>query len=85
MPEYFNLPLDSVTADLIDRGLVFTTVAEENANVAYGNVHRTDPPAGQLVLENSSITVFFNPDPQLRNVPQVRGIALADAIELLES
>jgi beta-lactam-binding protein with PASTA domain len=85
LDDYFNRSLAVVTAELTDKGLTFVTVAEENALVPFGFVHRTNPGANEIVLENQEIQVFFNPDPQLQNVPQVVGIPLEEARALLES
>ena len=48
-------------------------------------MHRTDPPAGTIVLEDSAILVFFNPSQELAVVPQILGIQLEDAELLLET
>ncbi|MFK8024635.1 MAG: Stk1 family PASTA domain-containing Ser/Thr kinase, partial [Ilumatobacter sp.] len=85
LPDYFNRPLETVIEELSDRDLLFRAVPEENANVAAGNVHRTDPPAGSVVLQNQEVLVFFNPRPELQNVPQIVGIELATARDLLET
>ena len=85
LPDYFNRPLDVVTAELDERGISYDPIPEENFDVAPGNVHRTDPPAGSVVLENAQVSLFFNPDQQLRNIPQVIGIPLEAARELLAS
>jgi beta-lactam-binding protein with PASTA domain/predicted Ser/Thr protein kinase len=85
LDDYFNRSLAVVTAELTDKGLTFVTVSEENALVPFGFVHRTNPGANEIVLENQEIQVFFNPDPQLQNVPQVVGIPLEEARVLLES
>ena len=79
LDDYFGRSLTVVTAELAEKGLLFTTVEEENASVPFGFVHRTDPAAGEVVLENQQILVFFNPDPQLQNVPNVVGQNIEEA------
>ena len=54
LPDYVNMPLDEVVADLIDRDLRYETIAEENALFPTEFVHRTDPIAGTLMLESIS-------------------------------
>jgi len=85
LDDYFGRSLTVVTAELAEKGLLFTTVEEENASVPFGFVHRTDPAAGEVVLENQQILVFFNPDPQLQNVPNVVGQNIDEATATLEA
>ncbi len=85
LEDYSNRPLAIVAAELSELGLLFTTIEEENASVPFGFVHRTDPAAGEVVLENQQIQVFFNPDPQLQNVPNVIGQNIEDATAALEA
>jgi len=79
LDDYVDRPLTEVTADLDSKGIRYTTIAEENANFAIGFVHRTDPAAGTLILEEQTVQVYFNPDPQLVPIPQVVGVSLEDA------
>jgi beta-lactam-binding protein with PASTA domain len=79
LEDYTNRPLAEVTADLDSKNIRYTTIAEENALVAIGFVHRTDPVAGTLILQDETIEVFFNPDPQLVPIPQVVGLSLEEA------
>jgi eukaryotic-like serine/threonine-protein kinase len=79
LDDYTNRPLTEVTADLDDKNIRYTVTAEESALVAIGFVHRTNPPAGTLILESQTVEIFFNPDPQLVPVPQVVGVPLEEA------
>ena len=79
LEDYTNRPLAEVTADLDSKNIRYRTTAEENALVAIGFVHRTDPVAGTLILQDQTIEVFFNPDPQLVPIPQVVGVSLEEA------
>jgi serine/threonine-protein kinase len=85
LDDYFGRSLTVVTAELSEKGLLFTSIEEENASVPFGFVHRTDPAAGEVVLENQQIQVFYNPDPQLQNVPNVVGQNIDEATVTLES
>ncbi|MGI9644399.1 MAG: PASTA domain-containing protein, partial [Ilumatobacteraceae bacterium] len=77
--------LSVVIEDLERLGFEATAVAQENGLVPPGFVHTTDPPAGTVLVEGEQVTVFFNPDPQLKEVPQVIGVALEEAQTRLES
>jgi len=83
LDDYTNRPLSEVTNDLISKNIRFTTVAEENALVAVGFVHRTDPVAGTLILQDQTVEVFYNPDPQLVPIPNVVNLPITEAEERL--
>ncbi len=85
LENYVGRSLEQTTAELRDRGLFFETVAEPNATVAPNFVHRTDPIAGTVVLDDQKILVYFNPTQELVVVPQVVGIQIDVARQLLES
>jgi serine/threonine-protein kinase len=85
LPDYTNMPLADVLEDLDDRGLRADPISEENAQFPTEFVHRTDPVAGTLMLENQLVRVYFNPDRQLVPIPQVVGQPLEDATMLLEA
>ena len=46
-------------------------------------VHRTDPEAGTVVVESQVIRLFYNPDPELQEVPNVEGRPLDEARRIL--
>ena len=46
-------------------------------------VHRTDPEAGTVVVESQVIRLFYNPDPELQEVPNVEGRPLDEARQIL--
>jgi beta-lactam-binding protein with PASTA domain/predicted Ser/Thr protein kinase len=83
LPDYVGQPLDSVIADLNERGLSYEPIAEENSAVPVLFVHRTEPGAGTVVVEGRNIKVFFNPEPELQEVPNVEGQPLQDARRIL--
>jgi eukaryotic-like serine/threonine-protein kinase len=75
LDDYTNRPLTEVTADLTAKNIRFTTTAEENNLVQTGFVHRTDPVAGTLILQDQIVEIFYNPDPQLVPIPNVVGLS----------
>jgi serine/threonine-protein kinase len=83
LEDYTNQRLDAVTAALRALDLAYEVVAEENAVVAEDFVHRTEPPAGTLVIEGTIITLFYRPTPDLVQVPNVAGRTLQDAKDIL--
>jgi serine/threonine-protein kinase len=83
LDDYVGQPLADVTADLQRLGLRFRTVAQPNASVAVAFVHQTEPAAGGVVLQDQEVVVFYNPDPQLKPIPQIVGLGLDEARDLL--
>ncbi len=60
------------------------TIAEEaSATVAKGLVIRTDPVVGQLVDKGAAITLYVSSGPQPVAMPNVKGLAEADALAKL--
>ena len=84
LKNYVGMPLDQAIADLDELGLKFDAVPEENTTVAEDIVHRTDPAAGVVVVDNQVIRLFYNPRKELVKVPNVEGQSLADAQRVLE-
>ena len=70
---YVNMPLPEVIADLDERGLKYEPIAEENSTVPELVVFRTDPVAGTIVVDNQVIRLYYNPNPELQEVPNVEG------------
>ncbi|MBA3606043.1 MAG: Stk1 family PASTA domain-containing Ser/Thr kinase, partial [Acidimicrobiia bacterium] len=66
LDDYVGQPLDVVTAALDDLDLVYDSQPEESTVVAENVVHRTDPVAGTVVVDDQVITLFFNPPPELQ-------------------
>jgi eukaryotic-like serine/threonine-protein kinase len=79
LDDYTNRPLTEVTADLTAKDIRFTTIAEENNLVQTGFVHRTNPVAGTLILQDQIVEIFYNPDPQLVPIPNVVGLSSEQA------
>lgn len=85
LANYVGSSLVQTSAELDALGLRYRSEIEQNATVPPGFVHRTDPPAGTIVLEDSEIVVYFNPTQELQLVPQLRGLQLDEATRLLEA
>jgi len=79
LDDYTERPLPEVTADLTSKNIRFTTTAEENNLVPPNFVHKTDPVAGTLILEDQIVEVFYNPDTQLVPIPNVVGLSTEEA------
>ncbi len=75
LDDYTSRPLPEVTADLTAKDIRFTTTREENNLVPPNFVHRTDPVAGTLILQDQIVEVFYNPDTQLVPIPNVVGLS----------
>jgi len=85
LPNYIGRPLPEVTADLDARGLTYEVIPQENDAVAPNVVFLTDPEAGVLVVEGQVISLYFNPEPQLQEVPNVAGQPLLEAQRVLSA
>jgi serine/threonine-protein kinase len=85
LKNYVGMRLQDAIADLDRLGLKYESVAEENTTVAEDIVHRTDPPAGYVVVDNQVIRLFYNPPKTLQPVPNVQGQPLADAQRILSA
>ncbi len=85
LPDYVGMTLEAAIADLEDRGLSFQSIPEENSTVAEDIIHRTDPVAGTIVVDNQVITLYFNPRKELQEVPNVEGQPLEDAQRILSA
>ena len=79
LEDYTERPLAEVTADLTAKNIRFTTTAEENNLVPPNFVHKTDPVAGTLILQDEIVEVFYNPDTQLVPIPNVVGLSSEQA------
>jgi len=71
--------LSSVTAALDELGLDYRPVPEPNDLAAEEFVHRTDPEAGTIVVEGTTIILYYNPTEALQAVPNVAGFTLDEA------
>jgi serine/threonine protein kinase/beta-lactam-binding protein with PASTA domain len=71
--------LSSVTAVLDELGLDYRPVPEPNDLVAEEFIHRTDPVAGTIVVEGTTIILYYNPTEALQAIPNVAGFTLDEA------
>ncbi|MGA1705383.1 MAG: Stk1 family PASTA domain-containing Ser/Thr kinase [Ilumatobacteraceae bacterium] len=71
--------LSNVTAALDELGLDYRPVPEPNDLVAEEFVHRTDPPPVTIVVEGTTIILYYNPTEALQAVPNVAGFTLDEA------
>ena len=85
LEDYVGVNLEEAIADLEALDLAYNPVAEENTSVAENVVHRTDPPAGQIVVEGQIVTLYYNPPKELQAVPNVEGQPLDQATLTLNS
>jgi serine/threonine-protein kinase len=83
LDNYYNQPLDAVTAALQSLGLTYRAIPEPNALVPEQFVHRTDPEAGTVVAEGTVIELYYNPTKALVPVPNVAGRSVEEARLLL--
>jgi serine/threonine-protein kinase len=83
LDNYVGQTLESVTGALKALGLAYEAVPEPNATVAEGFVHRTDPPAGTIVVDGQVIKLFYNPTKALVAVPNVAGRSIEEARQIL--
>ena len=79
LDDYYNQPLDAVTAALQSLGLTYRAIPEANALVPEQFVHRTDPEAGTVVAEGTVIELYYNPTKALVPVPNVAGRSVEEA------
>ena len=83
LDDYVNQPLESVTGALKALNLPYAVFPEENPQVNEDFVHRTVPAAGTVVAEGTVIELYYNPTKALVPIPNVEGLALADARAIL--
>ena len=83
LDNYYNQPLESVTAALQTLGLTYRAIPEANALVPEEFVHRTNPEAGTVVAEGTVIELYYNPTKALVPVPNVAGRSIEEARLLL--
>ncbi len=83
LDNYVNQPLESVTGALTALNLPYEVFPEENPQVNENFVHRTVPAAGTVVPEGAVIELYYNPTKALVVIPNVDGLALADARAIL--
>ncbi|NBS31084.1 MAG: serine/threonine-protein kinase, partial [Actinobacteria bacterium] len=85
LDDFTGQRLSAVTAALDELGLEYRAIAEETQGVAEEFVFRTDPAAGTVVVEGTTIVLYYNPTEALQSVPNVAGFTLDEARRQLVS
>jgi beta-lactam-binding protein with PASTA domain/tRNA A-37 threonylcarbamoyl transferase component Bud32 len=76
MPSVVGLPRGDAAGELRNAGLKVTQV-EEESDADKGEVTRTEPPAGTMVGEGATVTIFYSDGKE--QVPDVVGLPRAEA------
>jgi beta-lactam-binding protein with PASTA domain/tRNA A-37 threonylcarbamoyl transferase component Bud32 len=76
MPAVVGLPRGDAAEELRNAGLKVTQV-EEESDADKGEVTRTEPPAGTMVGEGATVTIFYSDGKE--QVPEVVGLPQAEA------
>ncbi|MCW2830944.1 MAG: pknB [Aeromicrobium sp.] len=86
VPEVTGLDEDRATRSLENAGFVVAAESEKrtDADVEEGDVIETDPPAGEMVDEGSTITLIVSSGPEQVEVPSLGGYTYDEAKTALE-
>ncbi|HVL97868.1 MAG TPA: Stk1 family PASTA domain-containing Ser/Thr kinase [Egibacteraceae bacterium] len=79
VPDVTGQDISAAQAALQAEGFQTVLEAEENADVPENTVIRTDPPAGAMVDEGSTVTIFYSEGPPLVDVPDLAGVSEDEA------
>jgi eukaryotic-like serine/threonine-protein kinase len=85
VPNVVGLTQADAIRQISAAGLIPIPVAEENADFVEGTVIRTEPPADQEVARGSEVQVIVAGAIQQFRVPRLDGLALSDAVQLIET
>jgi beta-lactam-binding protein with PASTA domain/predicted Ser/Thr protein kinase len=83
LADYAGRPRVDVVAELRELGLEVTIQEEQNGATPIDFVIRTVPPAGTILIEGEPVVVVYNPNPQVSPIPNVVGIPIEEATEIL--
>ncbi|MGI9051308.1 MAG: Stk1 family PASTA domain-containing Ser/Thr kinase [Ilumatobacteraceae bacterium] len=83
LPNYAGQQLAVVIDDLAVRNLLPDPISQENTAVAFNEVFATEPIEGTVVVDGQVIKLFFRPEPQLKEVPNVENQPLLEAQRIL--
>ena len=83
VPDVVGLTEDEATERLEDRDFV-VDVQDRPSNKDEGRVLEQDPEAGERLEEGETVTIFVSSGPEQVEVPEVEGLKLKEAIELIE-
>lgn len=84
LSNYAGLDFHEAYSMLSSLGLQVSVLEETNADFEPGQVLRTEPVAGSIVEVGSSIVIVYAKAPTSSTVPDLHGITLEEARELLE-
>ena len=79
MPDITNQPVDTATAMVQAANLTLTTDSAYSEDVAAGNIISSDTPANAKVPKHSTVHATVSLGPERYTVPQLAGLAQADA------
>ncbi|HUO46638.1 MAG TPA: PASTA domain-containing protein, partial [Acidimicrobiia bacterium] len=84
LPNLEDVPENDALAALNDLGLRWNLRSENSNEITDGNVIRSEPPAGTLVLAGDIIVLYISAGPANVQVPDVRGMTEDAARSTLE-
>lgn len=88
VPDVVNLDRDAAWSAIEAAGFTLAEgAAEFSETVGAGLVARSEPPGGERVKRGSAVTIFLSngPEPRFVTVPDVVGMAVAEAQDALEA
>jgi serine/threonine-protein kinase len=75
VPDVTGMTYERANTELADSDLMSFRIDEENAEVADGNVIRTDPEAGESVEVGQEIRVYVSSGQEMSTVPTLEGLS----------
>lgn len=84
VPDVSGMTYDRANQTLAEQDLLAIRIDEENAEVAEGNVIRTDPEAGTSVAPNQEVRVYVSLGQEMATVPLLEGLPQDSAIAALQ-
>ncbi|WP_424936803.1 MULTISPECIES: Stk1 family PASTA domain-containing Ser/Thr kinase [Bacteria] len=84
VPNLTDMTYDRAESTLQDLGLTATRVDQSNADVAAGNVFRSDPVAGTEVEAGRSVSLYVSTGAQMAKVPPLVGLSETAARDALQ-
>jgi eukaryotic-like serine/threonine-protein kinase len=84
VPDVSGMTYERAATELGDDDLIAFRVDESNADVAAGNVIRTDPPAGASVSPQQEIRVYVSTGQETAAVPTLEGLSQEAATTALQ-
>jgi serine/threonine-protein kinase len=85
MPDVTNKPVDQAKSILTALGLTVKTTKDFSDTVATDSVISSTPAAGATTHQGDTVTLVVSKGPHLYDVPDVRGMKVADAVATLQA